>query len=62
MFLKLFIKSQALAEICRNIAEVFFASVFISSIFGSNISTQAGFWGIFLAFIFWAGSLYLEKE
>ncbi len=58
---KFLIKPQALAEISRNIAEVFFAMLFLSSIIGVQRNIYIAVLGLVLAITFWLISLYLEK-
>jgi hypothetical protein len=58
----MFKKPLAFAEICRNVAEVLLASVFISSIFETNIHFLIGFLSFLCSMMLWLISLYLEKE
>lgn len=55
-------KPLAFAEIFRNIGEVFFASVFISSIFSKDVNFRTAFLGILFALTFWFFSIYLERK
>ncbi len=61
MFRKIFTKPLAFAEISRNIAEVLFASVFISSIFDRQ-SFGIAFLGLVVSIGFWFVSIFLAKE
>ena len=62
MFQYILKKRKAWAEIFRNIAEVFFASVFINSLFDVNSNLWVSVGGVILAGVFWSASLYLEIE
>jgi hypothetical protein len=58
----MFRKPQALAEICRNIAEVVFAILFISSFLESYGNLLLIILGFIFSVILWSVSLVLEKE
>lgn len=62
MLFRAFKKPGALAEICRNIAEVLFALVFIGSIFEKDGILWVGLLGLIFSIILWGISLFLERE
>jgi hypothetical protein len=56
------IKLETVSEICRDIAQVFFASVFIDPFFAEKSSWLTISFGLLLALIFWSFSLLLIKK
>ncbi len=62
MLLKILRKPKAIAEILRNMAEVVFAILFISSFLESYGNVWVILLGLIFSVMLWLISLYLEKE
>jgi hypothetical protein len=55
-------KLEKLSDISSDIAQIFFASVFISPFFNTSADWKVIIFGLVLSLIFWSSSLLLIKE
>ncbi|MBI2053614.1 MAG: hypothetical protein HYT41_02630 [Candidatus Sungbacteria bacterium] len=54
-------KPEALAEIARDIGQVFFASLIVSPLVANALEIRLTIFGLTLSSIFWLTSLFLSK-
>lgn len=54
-------RSDLISEIARDIAQIFFASVFIGPLMSGDNSSAIPLFGLFLALIFWTLALSVPK-
>lgn len=47
------INPKAIGDVCKDLGQIFFASVFLTSLMGDKINYYAVFGGLILAIAFW---------